>query len=414
MKKFISLILALSLVLVGCGKQIPEQTEKEATTVENTEEIVTTEMVTQQEELDEETDDSPYEYEVKFDKLDDPELMGYMEDSLYYELVQSLNSEEYYVQDVSTTYISQEYIDELAYNSRSNIFFGHTLEELDSQFEGKRYVFTLGDDNRTTVEEFEEYDDTYEKAIKKVAIGTGVILVCVTVSCVSGGAGAPAVSMIFATAAKSGTVMALSSGGLGGVASGIVTGVQTGDMDQAIKAAASAGADGFMWGAIGGSVAGGVTETLALKGATLNGLTMNEAAAIQKESKYPLDVISEFHNTQEYQAFKDAGLTNKMVNGKSALIRSDIDLKQTDEFGITNLERMKNGYAPLDSNGMTFELHHVGQNPDGTLAILTQAEHDNTALHGYKLTSEINRNAFKKQRKQFWETMAKILEAGEL
>ena len=38
--------------------------------------------------------------------------------------------------------------------------------------------------------------------------GSGVILVCVTVSVVTGGAGAPAVSMIFAASAKSGAIFA--------------------------------------------------------------------------------------------------------------------------------------------------------------------------------------------------------------
>ena len=55
-------------------------------------------------------------------------------------------------------------------------------------------MFTLGDDGDTIVTAFEAYDDTYEKVIKNVAIGTGVILICVTVSIVSEGFGVPAVS----------------------------------------------------------------------------------------------------------------------------------------------------------------------------------------------------------------------------
>ena len=405
-------MMVLVLILTGCGasnvsnQQTDTRTEEKQITADTEQETNLAE--------DEEPDNTPYEYKAEFDKLDDAELMTYVEDSIYDELVNSLDGDKYYVQNVSTAYVSQEYIDELAYNSKTNVFFGYSLDEVDAQFEGKRYVFTLDENNKTTVEEFEEYDDTYEKAIKKVAVGTGVILVCVTVSVVTGGVGAPAVSMVFATAAQSGTVMALSSGALGGVASGIVTGVKTGDMDQALKAAAEAGSDGFMWGAIGGSVAGGVTEGLALKGATLNGLTMDEAAIIQKESKYPLEVIGEFHSAEEYAVFRDAGLKTKMINGKSALVRSDIDLNLVDDMGRTNLERMKQGLSAIDANGQPFELHHVGQNAEGTLAILTQTEHDNAVLHGFKEVSEINRKAFAKQRKTLWKTMAKLLEAGEI
>lgn len=165
---------------------------------------------------DEEPDDSDYEYEPEFSSLNDEALTDYVEDAIYEELVSTLDSDKYYVENVSAVYISQEYIDELTHNSKSNIYFGYTLEDIDAQFQGTRYVFTLGEDGDTVVRPFEAYDDTYEQIIKNVAIGTGVILVCVTVSVVTAGVGAPAVSLIFATAAKTGTIMALSSGAIGG------------------------------------------------------------------------------------------------------------------------------------------------------------------------------------------------------
>ena len=92
-----------------------------------------------------------------------------------------------------------------------------------------------------------------------------------------------------------------------------------------------------------------------------------------------------------------------------ALVRNDIDLFKVDEFGRTNLQRMKSGLAPLDSTGKSFELHHIGQKNDGTIAILTSAEHDNPALHGFKSVSEIDRPAFDKIRSEFWKAMAKIM-----
>ena len=353
-----------------------------------------------------------------FRNLSDPDILPYLEGTMYEELTASLNSEDYFVENIEAIYISQEYLDELAYNSQANVFFGYTLEELDSQFQDSKYVFTLGEDNKTVVVPWEDYDDVYSQVIKNVAVGTGVILVCVTVSVVSAGAGAPAVSMIFAVAAKSGAVGALSGAALGGVSAGIVTGIQTGDMEEALKSAAIAGSEGYKWGAISGAISGGAGEAVALKGATLNGLSMNEAALIQKESKYPLDVIKNFKSMDQYKIVKEAGLTPKLVDGKMALVRN-IDLNFTDEFGMTNLQRMETGLAALDPNtGLPYELHHIGQKMDSTLAILTKAEHmqggNNAIWHKLGEASKINRTVFDKQRQAFWMNTANLLSKGGL
>ena len=347
-----------------------------------------------------------------FQGLDDPALLQYVEDDIYSELVASLDSDEYFVENVSGVYVSTEYLEELAFNSQSNIFFGYTLEELDEQFQGTRYVFTLAEDGGTGVEPFEAYDDTYERVIKNVAIGTGVILLCVTVSVLTAGS-APAVSMIFCMSAKAGATAALSSGAIGGVSAGVVKGMQTGDFDEAVKAGALAASEGFKWGAISGAIGGGATEAIGLKGATLNGLTMDEAAIIQRESKYPLDVIKGFASMDQYQICKDAGLATHMVDGKAALVRN-IDLDFTDELGRTNLERMQQGMAALDpETGLSYQLHHIGQRQDSTLAILTEAEHmqggNNLIWHLWEGESQIDRVAFAAQRQSFWKSTAKLL-----
>ena len=101
---------------------------------------------------------------------------------------------------------------------------------------------------------------------------------------------------------------------------------------------------------------------------------MDEAAILQREG-YPLDVIKEFRSMEQYNICKEAGLSPQMVNGNTALIR-DIDLDFVDEMGRTNLERMQQGLAALDpATGGSYQLHHVGQRADSTLAILTRAEH---------------------------------------
>ena len=354
------------------------------------------------------------ESQPDFRGLNDPALLPYIEDTLYAQLVGTLNSEDYFVENVSAVYISQEYLEELAYNSQANVFFGFTLAELEAQFQGEKYIFTLGDDGKTAVEPWTDYVDPYEQVIENVAVGTGVILVCVTVSAVTGGA--PACSMIFAVAAKTGALGAVSGGVLGGVSAGIVTGIQTGDMDAALQAAVVAGSEGFKWGAITGAISGGAGEAVALKGATINGLTMNQAAMIQKESGYPLDVIKGFASMEQYDICRNAGLSSQMVNGKTALVRS-VDPDFVDELGRTNLQRMQQGLAALDpTTGQAYQLHHIGQNPNSTLAILTEAEHmqggNNLIWHELEGASRIDRVAFKTQRESFWKSFAEICLSG--
>lgn len=281
MKRIIAIILSCALLLVGCGQNM-KSADSVCSVETYTEETISTneKKVIVNIPADEQGDSTPYEYEVKFDFLDDKELQRYVRDTIYNELITQLDSNEYFIENISTVYISQEYIDEITYNSKSNVYFGYTLEEIDTVYQGTRYVFTLGEKGETVVVPFESYDDAFEQVIKNVAVGTGVILVCVTVSVVTAGAAAPAVSMIFTASAKSETIFALSSGSLSGVASGIMTGIQTGDMEEALKAAALSGSESFKWGAITGVISGGTTETVkyakavnALKGAELKGLT---------------------------------------------------------------------------------------------------------------------------------------------
>lgn len=358
-----------------------------------------------------------------FRGLNDPELLRYLEDSVYAELIGDLNSEDYFVENVSAVYISKEYLEEMAYNSKTNIFFGYSLEELDAQFQGTRYVFTLGEDGETVVEPFSPYDDTYDRVIRNVAIGTGVILVCVTVSVVTAGAGAPAISLIFAASAKTGAAMALSGAALGGASSAIITGLQTHDPEKTLKAAALGGSEGFKWGAVSGAIGGGAHETIkyssamkSLKGIPLDGLSTQEAAKIQMESGYPVDVIKQFKSMKQYNICKGAGLKPEFVNGHTALVR-EIDLNYVDEFGRTNLERMKSGLAAIDpATGESFQLHHIGQKPDSTLAILSKAEHmqegNNAIWHeiGKPTTVHGPNNPWDAQRQAFWKAMAKALQ----
>ncbi len=428
MRKLIAVILILSLALCSCVS--------EKQTVKTDESISTTSLEKGEEDLslntenvnaaendqveDEEYDPEDYEYVVDFRDLDDKELLRYIKDNVYSSLISDLNNPDYYVEKVDTVFVSKEYLEEVEYNSKSNIFFGYSLEEIGEVFGDTKYVFTLGKTGNTELEPFEEYDDTFDKIIKNVAIGTGVILICVTVSAVTAGAGAPAIAMIFATSAKAGTIAAVSSGTIGGVASGIVTGIQTDDWDKALKEGALAASDGFKWGAITGAVSGGITGGIkyakamkALKGAELM-IPKQEAAAFQMKTGCPLNTLEEIHTIEELEVYKKVGLRAEMINGKSALIKDNIDMKKVDNLGLTNLQRIKKGLAPWDPSGTEYQLHHIGQENDGTLAILTKEEHSKYygILHGLKTSSEIDRTRFRSIKKKFWKTYAKLYEEG--
>ena len=258
MKKVLAIILACAM-LTGCAPRVEEiPTPDEEPTIIDSSPV-------DMEDGGKTTFVFPEDIAPDFGGLDDSNLHQYVEDNLYAELTASFDSEDYIIENIATIYISEEYLEELAYNSQANVYFGYTLEELDAQFHGTRYIFTLGDDGKTTVEQFSAYDDTYDRVIENVALGTGVILICVTVSIATGGTGMPtAVNMVFTSAAKTGTIYALSSGGLSAVIAGVVKGIQTGDFDEAIKAAALIGSDSFKWGAITGVFAGGAEEAIKL------------------------------------------------------------------------------------------------------------------------------------------------------
>lgn len=400
MRRIVAIILCFALCLTGCSTSVNQDENNENTSVDNSNNI---------EELS-----------VEFSGMSDENLLSYVEDMVYTETVNGLNSDEYVVEEVRAVYLSKEYLEEVAYNSQSNLYFGYTIAELNDYFQDSRYVFTLSEEGTTTVQELQEIAETdSETILKNVAIGAGVILVCVTVSVVSAGVGAPAaVTAIFAASAKTATTFAISSSAFGAVSAGIVRGYQTGDINEALDAAALAGSEGFKWGAISGAVIGGGEEAFLLKAGTKGGLTMSEVAVIQKESQYPIELIAKFNSMEQYEICKSAGLTTKMINGKTALVRK-IDLDYVDEItGKTNLQLMQEGYAPMDPTGTKYQLHHIGQNNDSPLAVLTQAEHTgngndpiwHTLTEGFDNPS--SQPGWSKIREQFWKDYAKQVVNG--
>ena len=145
--RFISLILSCALLLTGCAGSSSSDSTKDTSV--NSGATTTTHIET--------TQSVQFESEKPtFEQLSDPELPGYIEDDIAAEIESRLASDDYHIDNIASIYVSKEYIETLEYNSKKNIFFGYTLDELDKQFQGKRYVFTLGDDGKTVVKEMEK------------------------------------------------------------------------------------------------------------------------------------------------------------------------------------------------------------------------------------------------------------------
>ena len=467
MKRILAALLSCALIITSCEQSATSQltttsATTTATSLAQSEEIIETTLA--------QVDETQIAEEVVleegdgqgFDSLGDQKLLDYIERTTYSGLLESLPADEYIIENVSTLYISKEYLEEVEYNAKANIWYGYTLDEIKEQYGDTPYIFTVGSNGSTILEPFKDYDDTYDKILKNVAIGSGVILVCVTITVVTGGLGtAPAINLIFAASAKSAATFAASSAVISGTITTIATGIQTGNLEESLKQGALSASEGFKWGAIGGSITGGATQLISLKTATGGGLTLNEAASIIKESglssnfvkqihsmdeynelvriaqegglalkdmdvicntmRYPVEIVKRFRSIEEADIyFKQATLVSETIGGKKALIRS-IDLTYKSELAgktVTNLERMQRGYAAIDpSTGLAYELHHIGQSVDSPLAILTRAEHmgggNNKILHDLGkqgVQAQLSNGQWAAQRSEFWKAMATFLQ----
>lgn len=275
MKKILSLLLSCTMFLTGCTlksydnstSSTIETTVSVHTTIEAETDAPTEIMTEESTDISEDTE----AIEPTFLTFDDPDFVQYVEDSVYSELVEQLHSDDYIVESVQAVVMPKEYYEEVGFNSQENIYFGYKVSELNDLFQGTKYIFTVDNNGNTVVQEMEIlYDDTYDRIMKNIVVGTAVILVCVTVSVVTGGLGLPAVSAVFAASAETATTFALSSAVIGGASAAMFKGIETGNLKQSFKAATLGASDGFKWGAITGAVVGGASKGIKLAKAGKN------------------------------------------------------------------------------------------------------------------------------------------------
>ncbi|MCB1614716.1 MAG: HNH/ENDO VII family nuclease [Pseudomonadales bacterium] len=140
------------------------------------------------------------------------------------------------------------------------------------------------------------------------------------------------------------------------------------------------------------------------------GLSEEEKQQIKNETGWSDEIIDAIGSMEEYRIYRDAGLQEVEINGRKCLVRSDIDWDQKDSMGRTNKERAEAGLSPINKEGDTIELHHIGQKSDGPLAELTPDEHrgkeNYSVLHDTQKESEIDRVAFNGERSNHWKERA--------
>ena len=255
-RKLLVGLTALAVLLSGCS--VPEDSESPVGTTSSTGAVTSTSVTPAA------SDETEEVTEPSFASFGDPDYLQYVEDQVFASAEGELASDDFGIEDVTATYVSQEYLDELAFNSQENIYFGYTLSEIEAQFEGTSYVFSLGSDGQTEVRAREAYDDSFDVITRNVAIGAGVILIGVTVSLLAGPAGASSVAIVFAVSAKTGAIRAISKAG-GKFVVGIVKGIEDGDVEAEMEDVAVASSEGLKWGALAGMAKGGFKEAVQLR-----------------------------------------------------------------------------------------------------------------------------------------------------
>jgi hypothetical protein len=91
--------------------------------------------------------------------------------------------------------------------------------------------------------------------------------------------------------------------------------------------------------------------------------------------------------------------------------RNLFDPYQTDPQGRTNVQREKEGRAPLDRNGDPIELHHTNQRSEGPIIEMTKAEHQSIRVR--QEPSEIDRLDSRDFRELYWMARAASIRSPE-
>ena len=153
---------------------------------------------------------------------------------------------------------------------------------------------------------------------------------------------------------------------------------------------------------------------------------------IKERTGWSDDIVRFLHSPEEAEVYIGAGLVERRIGDRAALVRTDIDwrafncrqewLKQKfadwDKWqDYNNADLIGEGWPPRDSNGDPYELHHIGQRQDSPFAELTWQEHmgggNNVILHPNR-ESAIDRQQFDDEKSRYWQARFKAFTKSEL
>ena len=153
---------------------------------------------------------------------------------------------------------------------------------------------------------------------------------------------------------------------------------------------------------------------------------------IKERTGWSDDIVRFLHSPEEAEVYIGAGLGERRIGDRAALVRTDIDwrafncrqewLKQKfadwDKWqDYNNADLIGEGWPPRDSNGDPYELHHIGQRQDSPFAELTWQEHmgggNNVILHPDR-ESAIDRQQFDDEKSRYWQDRFKAFTKSEL
>ena len=153
---------------------------------------------------------------------------------------------------------------------------------------------------------------------------------------------------------------------------------------------------------------------------------------VKKRTGWSDDIVRFLHSREEAEIYIRAGLVERRIGGRAALVRNDIDwrafncrhkwlkrkLANWDKWkDYNNADLIGEGWPPRDSNGDPYELHHIGQRQDSPLAELTWPEHmgdgNNAILHPNR-ESVIDRQQFDSEKSRYWQDRYKAFTKEEI
>ncbi len=146
--------------------------------------------------------------------------------------------------------------------------------------------------------------------------------------------------------------------------------------------------------------------------ARYKGLTVDQTEWLQKNTHWSNELITRIRSAQEANLYIQYRLKEHRLGDAWCFLPEDLDLEYKDKKGRTNAQRLMKKKPPKDSNGKSYEVHHIGQDPDAPLAVLTWQQHHgkgiDAVLHNKKADSRINRNTFSTQKRKMWEEIYKL------